>query len=113
MRSRSFLLVGIASALVAALALVLLNATMGIDNAYAERGAADMVIDYMRAHDGRWPSNWQAFHPLFEAGGGRVGGWSFQQYQSRVHVDFDADADDLRRLSTQSSSVPFDAIHAR
>jgi hypothetical protein len=113
MRSRSLLLAGIAILLVSALAFVVVNAAMGIDDAYAEWGAADMVIDCMRAHDGRWPSGWQALRPLFEAGGGRVGGWSFQQYQSRVFIDFNADVDDLRRLSTQSSSVPFDVIHGR
>jgi hypothetical protein len=45
-----------AIALPLSLALFLfINLTWGIDDAYAKWGAADMVIDYMRAHEGRWP----------------------------------------------------------
>lgn len=85
----------------------------GIDNAYAQWGAAGMVIRYMEAHDGNWPPNWEVLREDFEGGGGRVGGWSFAEFQRRVVIDFTVDADKLREQSVQSETVPFRVIHAR
>ena len=90
-----------------------INLYLGMDDAYAQWGAADMVIDYMETHDGQWPPNWKAIEPAFNAGGGRVGGWSFAEYKSRVYIDFHADPASLRSLALRSDSVPFDVIHAR
>lgn len=84
----------------------------GIDDAYAQWGAADMVIDYMREHDGRWPPDWEALSPYFDKSNGRTGGWTFAQFQSRIFIDFSADAERLRRLSRESDSAPFNVIHA-
>lgn len=57
---------------------LVLGVTHGIDDAYAEWGAADMLIDYMESHDGRWPSNWEALRTNFEETSGRVGGWNLR-----------------------------------
>ena len=92
---------------------VAVNIYYGIDDAYAQWGAIDMTIDYMETHDGKWPPDWEALRPNFEAGGGRVGGWSFEHFQRRVAVDFHADADELRRKSIESATVPFQVIYAR
>jgi hypothetical protein len=89
------------------------NLYLGMDDAYAQWGATDMVIDYMEAHSGQWPPDWKSLEPAFDAGGGRVGGWSFAEYKSRVYIDFHADSARLRSLAIRSDSVPFDVIHAR
>jgi hypothetical protein len=83
-----------------------------VDDAYAQWGAADLVIDYMRDHNGRWPKNWDALKPYFERNNGRVSGWSYSTFQDNVRIDFAADASKLRQLSIESASVPFDVIHA-
>ncbi len=88
------------------------NIYNGIDDAYAQRGAADMVIAHMRDHDGQWPTDWESLSPYFDRNNGRVGGWTYDQFQSHVFIDFSADAELLRRLSEESDSVPFDVIHA-
>lgn len=106
--------VGIAIALLvlAAIGVVAVNLSYGIDDAYAQWGASDMVIDYLEDHDGQWPPSWEALRPYFDAGGSRVGGWSYAKYQQRVYIDFSADADALRKQAIASDNVPFDVIHA-
>jgi len=84
----------------------------GIDDACAQSRAADMVIDYMRDHNGEWPPDWKAIEPYFAESNGRVGGWTFDRFTSHVHIDFGADENDLRAASVHSDSVPFDVIHA-
>ena len=83
----------------------------GIDNAYAQWGAGEMVVDYMKGHEGRWPKGWEDLRPAFEAGGGRVGGWSFEKYQSRIAIDWSADPSALEAASARSDGPPFDVIH--
>jgi len=82
----------------------------GIDDAYAEWGAADMVIGYMEAHDGKWPRSWEELRPAFDAGGGRVGGWSFEEYRSRIKIDFTADPTELRRQALSADDPTFDVV---
>ena len=60
-----------------------------VDDAYALWGAGDMVVEYMEDHDGRWPKGWDDLRPYFDAGGGRVGGWSFDEYQRHVTIRWD------------------------
>jgi hypothetical protein len=86
--------------------------TIGIDDAYAEWGAAEMVIDYMEEHDGKWPRDWEALRPYFQSGGGRVGGWSFEKYKDRIRIDFNADVRSLRQQSLASDSITFNVISA-
>jgi hypothetical protein len=82
----------------------------GINDAYAQWGAADMVVNYMRNHDGDWPTNWESLESYFASGNGRVGGWTFDKFKSRVRIDFSANSNDLRNASLSSEQVPFDVI---
>lgn len=90
-----------------------LGFSYGIDDGYALWGAADMVIDYMESHDGRWPRGWDDLEPRFNAGDGRVGGWSLDQFKRRIVIDFDVDPDRLHQQSLQSSATTFDVIRPR
>jgi len=81
----------------------------GIDDGYAQWGAADMLIDYMEAHDGAWPRGWDDLRPQFEDNKGRVG-WTYDRFQDRIGVDFTADPDRLRNESLESRSVTFRVI---
>jgi hypothetical protein len=83
----------------------------GIDNAYAQWGAADMVIDFMEKHHGRWPRSWEDLRGAFEAGGGRVGGWSFEKYRSRIWIDWDVEPRSLEAAAVQEKRPSFDVIH--
>lgn len=80
------------------------------DDAYAQWGAADMVIDHMADHQGQWPRDWSDLKPYFEAGGGRVGGWSFEKFQEHVWIDFAADPKELHRLSQGVDQPSFNVI---
>ena len=85
----------------------------GIDDGYALWGAGEMVIDYLKKHDGKWPRSWDDLRPQFSVNNGRVGGWSFSQFQDRIRIDFNADPDDLRRKCAESSHATFQVIWAK
>ena len=95
-----------------ALVYIGVNTYNGIEDAYAQWGAADMVVGYMRDHDGKWPPDWDSLKPYFDLNNGRVGGWSYERFQSHVFVDFTANAEHLRRLAKESDTASFDVIHA-
>ena len=84
-----------------------------IDDAYAQWGAADMVIDYMNDHDAKWPPDWDSLAPYFAQSNGRVSGWSYSKFQSHVFIDFTSDAETLRKRACDSPTISFDVIHAR
>ena len=44
--------------------------TYGIDDGYAQWGAAEMVIDYLETHDGAWPRSWDDLQSQFDASQG-------------------------------------------
>jgi len=90
-------------------------ALFDLDDAYAQWGAADMVIGYLRDHQGDWPRDWAALEPYFARSSERVPGWSYAKFQDRIHIDFAADPVRLRELSLSAGSdtVPFDVIGAR
>lgn len=90
-----------------------LNLYFGIDDAYAQLGTTDLVIRYMKAHDGSWPPSWDALRADAEPGQGRFSRSSISHYQSRVVIDFGADADELRKRSVSSEKVTFNVIRAR
>jgi len=92
---------------------LLLPLNSGIDDGYALWGAGEMVIDYLKTHDGKWPRSWDDLRPQFSVNNGRVGGWSFSQFQDRVGIDFNADPDDLRRKSSGSPHADFRVIWAK
>lgn len=92
---------------------LVLGFTHGLDDAYAEWGASDMLIDYMESHDGRWPPNWEALRANFAENSGRVGGWSFEKFCDRIYIDFEANPVELHRLSHQSEGPTFDVVGAR
>ncbi|HEY0985032.1 hypothetical protein [Schlesneria sp.] len=85
----------------------------GEDDFYAQWGATEMVTSYMNEHDGAWPRSWDDLRELYDAGGGRVGGWTFEQYQDRVFIDFAANVKDLQELSLRPGPVKFNVIYAR
>ncbi len=93
-------------------AFVYVNINWGIDDAYAKWGAAGLVIDYMRSHEGKWPRDWEALRSLYEKKGGRLG-WSFEHYKSRINIDFNADPAELRRQSQPADYATFNVIWAR
>ena len=109
---------GVLAALVVSAAVVIgawLAASLywGIDDAYALLGAGEMVIDYLKTHDGRWPRSWEDLRPQFSVNNGRVGGWSYGRFQDRIDIDFEVDPDDLRRQSAESPRATFRVIRAR
>jgi hypothetical protein len=96
---------------IALVVFVFVNINWGIDDAYAKWGAADLVIDYMRLHEGNWPRDWDSLRSLYEEKGGRVG-WSFEKYKSRVRIDFSVDPAELRRQSQAADYATFNVIWA-
>jgi len=83
-----------------------------VDDAYALRGAGEMVVHYMEDHDGRWPRGWADLKPYFDCGGGRVGGWSFAKYQQRVIIRWDVNPASLEYEAKTKRRPSFRVISA-
>jgi uncharacterized protein len=81
-----------------------------IDGAYAQWGAADIVIDYMEQNGGRWPRSWDDLHPMFDKYNGHVGGWSFEKFCNRIRIDWNADPAALRAAALAHPEPTFDVI---
>ncbi|HEY0984192.1 hypothetical protein [Schlesneria sp.] len=84
-----------------------------MDDEFAQWGAADMVTLYMDNHNGEWPRSWDDLREFYDDGRSRIGGWSFEKYQSRVFIDFAVTAKELQELSFRPGPVGFNVIHAR
>jgi hypothetical protein len=84
-----------------------------VDDAYALWGAGEMVVHYMKDHDGRWPKGWDDLGPYFDAGSGRVGGWSFEEYQRHVTIRWDVDPVALEAAAKANPGPTFRVITAR
>src|SRR5262245_59844048 len=89
----------------------IVRVTVHISDAYAQWGAAEMVLDFMRKHDGNWPRSWEDLRPSFEASGGRVRGWSFAEFRDRIWIDFNASPESLSLAPNRSGAPSFDVIH--
>ena len=90
---------------------------MSIDDAYAQWGAENLVIEYMESHEGQWPRSWEDLQPLYTDAKAKVGGWTIEKFRGRIGIDFEADAGELRRLSietdSKAGSIPFHVIWPR
>jgi hypothetical protein len=51
--------------------------------------------------------------PYFKAGGGRVGGWSFEQYKQRIAITWDVDPEALKAVARANPAPTFRVITAR
>jgi hypothetical protein len=106
------IVVGIAGPLLYLVRQVGYEVAYGVDDAYAQWGAGDMVIGYMNDHDGEWPRSWDSLSPYFADSNGRVGGWSYQKYQQRIWIDFNADPLELEQQALKSDQATFNVIDA-
>ncbi|MFO0888603.1 MAG: hypothetical protein U0790_05575 [Isosphaeraceae bacterium] len=84
-----------------------------VDDGYALWGAGEMVVAYLRDHDARWPAGWEDLRPYYEAGGGRVGGWSFEEYQRHVNIRWDVDVTAIRGAARGHHRPSFRVIEPR
>src|SRR5262245_24779604 len=82
----------------------------GIDNAYAQWGAGNMVVHFMKDHDGQWPRSWEDLRPYYDAGESRIGGWPYETFQRRIWIDWTAKPDALAAAAIQSDSPTFNVV---
>jgi hypothetical protein len=85
-----------------------------INDAYAVEWAADMVIEYMKSHDGAWPRSWDDLREPYKACAQRVGEpWTFEQLRDRVDVNWDVDPVRLANAPDIGAEPPFVVIWLR
>jgi hypothetical protein len=94
----------------AVVTLVLLFSPLGVDDAYAQRGAADMVIRFLEEHEGRWPRGWDDLQAYHDQGMGRVTGWTFADFQRHIRIKWDVDPNALAIEACNASRPTFQAI---
>jgi len=65
-------------------------------NSYAEWWVADMVIEYLQANHDAWPRDWSELRQPYQNCVKRSGRpWAFEELQTRVDVDWQADPKQL------------------
>lgn len=82
----------------------------GIDDAYAQWEVVELVITYMEANEGKWPADWDELDPYFSESSNRVAGWTFQKYQDRVWIDFNANVEALRESARTNELADYKVI---
>jgi hypothetical protein len=76
-----------------------------VDDAYAVRFTAELVIDYMEANGGRWPSGWDDLRGVYDKNPDY-----FPELVELVNVDWGADPNELRKASPKPDGPPFRVI---
>ena len=92
----------------------------GIPYAYAKWDTANLLIEYMETHDGKWPRGWHDLHECY----GRLtaegrdfddrsmrSGQSFAELQARIGIDWNADPKQLLS-ATPDGDIPFRVVWA-
>ena len=117
-RPRTWPILAAAAVVLVALVLstVLRLVDRAVQNAYAVWNVADLIVDHMRAHDGRWPRDWSDLaaacrqrYPSSDVD--RM----IAEYRERVVVDFSADPQALRAapFDPRTQDRPFSVVWHR
>ena len=80
---------------------------------YLPCGAADLVIEHMKANNGAWPRNWEELHRTFllvEERNGIFRGFRWNDYPRRVGIDFRVDPAKLATAKVRPGERPFHVI---
>src|SRR5687768_3660530 len=62
-----------------------------IYDAYAAEWVSGLIISHLRTHDGQWPADWNDLNEQLQAHRYKHGGWSLEDLQRRVEVNFQID----------------------
>lgn len=77
-------------------------------DAYASWGDGDLVIEFMDAHEGRWPSSWSELEEFLESTEDKTTmGGSVSDLQERIVIDFKFD------IERASSEIQRDGVAPR
>lgn len=95
--------------------------------AYAVWWTADLVVEYMKRHDGAWPRSWEDLRPLTEQATGVAAAKqpdgtgiiqfrpmaSVDELKERVEIDWQADPVKLLKAGREEREPPFRVIYLR
>lgn len=82
-----------------------------LPNAYAVEWVAELVVQHMDANDGAWPRDWDELRDDYQTLTEDLGStWSFEELQSRVAIDWQADPATLIDQASATVDVPFNVI---
>jgi hypothetical protein len=86
--------------------------TVTIPNALAQQGAAELVMIYMKLHDGAWPKSWDDLEPIHAKYNTH---WNsdFKRLQELVEIDWTADPVVLTKAKDGVNEPPFRVIWRR
>jgi hypothetical protein len=84
-------------------------ATVTVPNAYAQWGAAELVIIHMKLNNGAWPKSWDDLEPIdaaYNTHWNLYGGSDFKALKELIEIDWKADPAALRRASVTRDGDP-------
>ena len=95
-RLRTLFFVVAAISVIASIAFYANQANQAMRNSYAVWWVADMVIEHMKANDGKWPRNWEDLRDDYQTLVQRsVQPWQFDELQHRVKIDWNVNPEEL------------------
>lgn len=105
------IMIAILAAMLAAALFVAYSVNERIRGSYAVSWVASMVIEHLKANDGRWPRNWDELRDDYQSCVRRSGEpWTFAELSNRVAVDWDADPQQLLSQSSTTETAGFTVI---
>jgi hypothetical protein len=85
-------------------------ASVVMPNAYAADWTAQFVIEHLKANNNNWPKSWEDLRDEFDTlANPQHYAWSWEELQSRVTVDWDADSAILA-AADRTADPPFHVI---
>jgi len=86
--------------------------TVVIPNSYAAWATGDLIVEYIRTHDGRWPHDWEDLRVAKESleRQGKPVYYQFDRLPRMIRVDWNADPAKLAKVLQVSNEVPFRVV---
>jgi hypothetical protein len=106
-RLRSLFAICFIAAIVSFLFARYLELRNGVANAYCAELVASLLIEYMEANDGRWPTGWDDLRTTYETSQRT---WAFEELQARVEVEWKIDPAELVNLESTGNEPRFEVV---
>lgn len=77
--------------------------------AYYVQCVSEMIIFHLDANDGQWPKQWGDLRDD-KAKCGTLGGWTLDELEQNVSIDWEANVADLKRAASKNGEPPFRVV---
>ena len=83
-----------------------------LDDGYAQFATGQMVVDFLKKNENRWPRSWDDLKPQYQVFG-RKTGWTLDDFNRRIFLDFTPNIDALLEKALAKERPVFSVIRAK